>query len=761
MNRQKLYKYIAKLSNSEKTKKTDAYLHKIDKYAENINQTGGVLTKSPQVYEQIEAMLSGLYVRDDILKRRMDQLPKIDSCANTIEIFDAAENIEKNNGTIIGCFKTLDIGNNDAVQLNELIYQFKKKFHTTSTELFNGSVLSPHDNLLLTNYIFFVLDHAVKCYLEIITNKLLFGAKTSILLQNVKLLYKGGNTTRCLFGCFLNTIRQIMTSHGIQKGFQEVSDLHSKSSIGDWDYYINVNNQELMNAGFDEVELRKLSAHLLRVSHLALTIIADKFNLFIKSHDIQNTYATKIQEVMFGEEFQNHLDTFIKTYNTIAPATFKRFKSLTIDSVVTCGHLITKNSITKKDTQSELQRLSFISSNHPEKSATGDRAKIIMTTPIPFIDPIKKIVLDSPIPSQILNMYLTVSMQKRYLYAKFNLLRQKITTSTHINVAYDELPNIPVVKHLYSMIETIDVSIYDPKDNKYIFQHKYLTRNDPHYCDVLIKKNIASPTFDLPCNIPSANYMFADVACMLFDEALYIWEAQKLIKRLMRLNILTLICKYSDTSNNLNGILDDYITFRDLFMSVSKFSTIDEKLAFLKPHYTIVDTNFAQNGVIKLPKKDVDIRATSKFNRSHLKYLAIKYIKTLIISKYIIDNTSDDYDHYSLCECELQPNRILETRVNELDKFGYVLHVPLSKLYEKIRGTSHSLPPNIPLPIGKIPVMPPFVPNIVIDHLKKYTELEETIISSLNTFCNLLQEMINAGISNTTNKIIYESISLY
>lgn len=745
MCEKKIVKYIGKLYHSTESGKIPLYLDKIADYSFQKNQKGGVIASSPLLYDQIVSIIRNNYVNaTNAIKKSV-----MSKCMESRELFSPITKVEDD----IMCFRP---PNNDTLELSDLIYQFKKSFRTLATDIFNGSVLNSEDVHLMTNYIYFTLNYAIECYKDLAISYDVFGRNAKI-RDNIKLLYKGGNTVRCLIGCFLNTLKDKGMDPTKHKEYGNILKTYNELKIGDWDYSVYINYPK-----FSKESHEKLRNQLLQVVHVALVHIADRINLFLHSHDIQHEFATKMKEAMFSETMTQDIKEFVEKYNSAIPENYRKISNIDVRSVTSCGYIVTKDQITSADTTDELKKLSLMATDYvditPRTSASTatanpekNLARIVLRTAIPYIDSTQKVVLAYPIPNIISNLYVALTLQMCKSRSVFDLIRQKISALTTFNVTYADEPNAPLVRSIYSLIEIIDVSIDHQNSENVNTMPLYVPNHEKHKETVVVsvKKEYSSNYYDMQCSIPSEPYMFGNLAKMLFLENMFIWDNKKYYKRLTRLNILALICCYVYEEMESAAIRDHFKNMIELYTELNGIVSLDEKLTRLSKIYSV-----SQEGTLSI--------ADIKCNVPYYNNILIKYIKILILSKFILRHEYKDEAHYKLCVSELGVSYILE--FGGIDKSVTALTLPLKKLYKIVTGLEPTFTgeptlndPNKHMKQIKRHDTPP---DKINEHLEKIKMLEADIIKSFIELNLLVADIGKAGITNIT-EITYKSDSLY
>jgi hypothetical protein len=134
-------------------------------------------------------------------------------------------------------------------------------------------------------------------------------------------------------------------------------------------------------------------------------------------------------------------------------------------------------------------------------------------------------------------------------------------------------------------IEIIDVSITNQNDTRSILQDFLFNKTMNKYTSF---NYVFDQQHHISIDIPSADFMFTDIAMILFADYLFPWVDLKYKKRIKRLLLLSLICQFMQNTN-ISIIISHFQLFFDFFQQFLNLD-LQHKFDFL-PHSSI-HTNF-------------------------------------------------------------------------------------------------------------------------------------------------------------------------
>lgn len=778
----KIGKYIKKLYTSRDKESQKVYLKKIQYYTNKNGQIGGT---NADLDTNIAVYINDIIQNNYRLQTDLDIIKNITydlgQCQDDFfGNFADTDTITYKNGQRFNCF-IRPFGMSEA---KENIYFFKKSFSLDFTDIYMQQGLTKQNLTISTNFIYFILNHTVNVFIENMMRVKKFGDKTQHLLDNVFLLYKGGNTTRIIFNCFIKSANKMFEnskkSIGIDKSIKNLNDLIQNYNVGDWDYLIKINFDKLKENGYTDDELNILIKLLLQSLYYSSTYIKNKLSLLLKSKINIDVTAQAIQTLMNSEDITKRIEKFINVYNNDPSITdIRKIDSLFINNIFTFDKVIEKNNVKNMeiDDYDILYKNSFIfktTGNVKEYKGTDYTVDEYVEVNTPFIDTqIQNYIPESLKKDMVYIAYLSdVGFCRRYAISSFNLLRVKISNLIQFDVKYKEMDPLQK-KKMYVNFELVDVSVSNIYDCKDIFNYHYYYQN----YRPMVNYNINNPLFKeekIIIPIPSPQLMFADICHMLFTENLFIWEDRKYSKRIKRLFFLSLPCMYYDKLKT-NDMIIIYEVVHQLFSGLTTHQSIDLRLAMMNGHYDIVESPYSNNINIKInvqtmqkfkdlkiSHKIIKIKETSPYSKcKYIEFLIGNYIRMLITSNYIINNKVEN-SNQELVKYELLIHRILEMpKIYEYIKpgisFGFTK--PLKTVYMETRGTTHTLTNSDLLPLGPLNQLVPANPAIVnkfMDDLKTY---ENTIIDNCKYTLEILKGFQEANIQNVP--INYEDVSLF
>ena len=251
-------------------------------------------------------------------------------------------------------------------------------------------------------------------------------------------------------------------------------------------------------------------------------------------------------------------------------------------------------------------------------------------------------------------------------------------------------------------IEIVDLSVLSIDDNRQDFDYLFFQKKENGEIDKYTKieysiddnlsddtrKNKSTKstklTFNVDTYIPSANYMFYDIAEMLFADNMFIWEDKKYEKRIRRLMYLSMICELSN-KKPINALLSEYQEFNALFVNFNRilgeFIQRSEKTNFIEQIYEKIK-NDKENPMIIKSNEQMITRDINNLRETKLMALKEKkinffidkfisnYYETIILIKYFKDTyasvltTSSKLsdEHFEYCKYQ---NELLELIKNK------------------------------------------------------------------------------------------------
>ena len=776
---QKLGKYFRKLYLCKNQKQYDTYLKKIKHYSSI--QVGG----NDDVDTNISAYVTDIVNSNYKLITDLDLVKKIsyklEQCKDDFfGEFDPEDTIEYKPGFRFNCF-IRPFGVSEESMAKDEAYMFKKNFSLNFTDIYMQKGLKHDDLIIATNFFYYILKYSLDTYIETVIRMKKFGDKTKNLYKNIYLLYKGGNTTRLIFNNFIRSSKKLLENKEgqlITESIKNLDDLIDNYNVGDWDYLIKVNYDDLKKVGFIDDELKKITNELLQVYVYTCSYIKNKIALLLKSNENINITAENIQKLMFSEDTKKNINRFINIYNN-SPKKSVTIDSMDVERVYTFDKIIDNGNIKNMGTDDydTLYKHSFIFKNTDEIKGNATLGYGTMGNYVevntPLIDTKSYNIIPESLKKDMVYLsYLSnVGFARRYAISSFNLIRIKVN-NVIVFVINKSQPD-EREKSMRVNLELVDVSVSNIYDCKGIFNYHYYY---PNYVE-LIDCKIKNPKFKkekIVVPLPSPHTMFADICHMLFTENQFIWEDPKYPKRIKRLFFLSLPCMYQDGLKT-NDIITSYELTKTLFETLTATSTIQTRLSLINGNYEIIQSPYNDNINEKIGNQGTDkfknigiihrivkIMSTSPYSKCrYLEFLIANYIRMLIMSNYIINNVADPV-YYELVQYELQIHRILELQ-SVYDYLKPTVSTTLTKslttLYESTRGTKHSLTEENLVPLGPLPALLPAKNEVVEKFMNTLKAYEKTIIDQ-SEFTLVILRGFREGKINTI-VTTYESDSLF
>ncbi len=776
----KLGKYYRKLLSCNSKSKYDRYIKKIISY--NSTQSGGGDDLDTNIAAYVGDIVSNNYRLITDLKLINDISYQLDHCKDDFfGEFDPGDTIEYKDDFKFNCFMR-PLAYSDELIAKEAGYIFKKNFSLSFTDIYMQKGLNRDDLIISTNYFYYILKYALDTYKETIIKSRMFGSKTEYLHDNIYLLYKGGNTTRMIFNSFINSAKtQLAGKNGqtIETTVNNLNDLIENYNIGDWDYNIKINFEELKDNGFNDTELNRIIKHIMQVYVYIASYIKNKIALLLKSSiNIDNT-ARNIQNYLYSNETKENIRKFIETYNKYSKNE-KNIESIDIQKTYTFDKIIESDVIhdMSVDDYDMINRNSFIFKKTSDIKGDAEKGygtiSYYVESDTPLINTKKQNIIPEFIKKDsVYFAYLSdLEFVKRYGMPSFNLIRIKANNT--IEIVINKNKNDERIKNLHVNLELIDISVSNIYDSKGLFFSMYYY---PNYIE-LIDCKIKNPMFkenQIIIPMPSPHMMFTDICSMLFIENQFIWEDPKYAKRNKRLFFLSLPCMYQDGLQT-NEIITIYEKTKALFMQMLD-PTLDifHRLDSLNGEFDIIIspindklTNNINHHVslafqtLNIIHRIVKIKETSQYAQCrYLEFLIANYIKMLIVADYIVNNIANN-DHYDLIQYELLIHRIIELK-NVRDYINpNMMTTPtktLSTIYNEVRGTGHSIQGNDLLPKGPLPGLGQPNNDAVVKFMDKLKLYERTIVEQCDFTLNILYGFRDANIQSINT--VYESESLF
>jgi len=666
------------------------------------------------------------------------------------------------------------------VSKNErFLYLFKKYFNLSFTDFYMKYGLQKDDLKISTNYVYFLLNYTTQVLIEKLINVNYFGEKTVLLQDKIKLLYKGGNTTRLLVRSFTdNVTKQLKNKHidSVSNALNKLNSIIQKSNIGDWDYNVSINYDYLKKHNYDDGELLTLVKLVSQSFYYTASYIKTQLHTMLMSKINIDNLAENIQGFMFNNDMQDFLDHFVNTYNhSDIKAPGEEINSMSVDKVCIFDKIINKNQIStmKLSDLGIIDRKSFIY-NTSDELIDNQTMDTYIETDQPFIDTKLAVVIPEIMPTD--NIYLVymnhLVLMKKYKVSSFNLLRVKINNEIkfNVNIKNDDV-DTSRSKKMFVNFELVDVSVSTPYDNIITWINLYFYPDTVNMVDYHIK-NSNFPDQKIITKVPSPQYMFGDIAVILFEEHPFIWHDQKYAKRIQRLFILILLSFYQDGLTT-NDIYEIYSNIETLFRHLTAADNLRSRLEIFQGQYNIIvnphGNKINENSRVyygdKYHELNIEhlllrIKSDSPYHYKYIEFLLSNYIRMILIGNYIINNNVNSSDQ-EFVRYELFPNRLVELpNIQEyVTPSVNILTQSLTDLYMEVRGTSHNLEENQLLPLGPLPNLPPADTDTLIDFINKMKTYETTIIQNCAFVLDILKGFRDGDLQDP--KIVYAGESFY
>ena len=231
----------------------------MDQYTNsNKCQYGGRDVSGDDLTAYIQMIVDGDYKdHESILEDEKNTMPDFSQCIAYNNLFvndthrgsrDTYIKRDKILGTKNICFERLSY-NDPRAKLAEADYLFKKQFSLRFTDVFIKNALERDDLSVLCNHIFFILDYAVERFKEVVSRKNYFKntEQTKVFVDNTKLYYKSGNTTKFLVDRFVDSMLKQMKNKETciqDASIKKLKEIQSSSNIGDFDYGVIIDDTQ-------------------------------------------------------------------------------------------------------------------------------------------------------------------------------------------------------------------------------------------------------------------------------------------------------------------------------------------------------------------------------------------------------------------------------------------------------------------------------------------------------------------------------------
>jgi hypothetical protein len=617
----KLIKYYYKYSTNLNNK--NIYKYKIKNYIET-KQLGGSshIFYSLNIYDKIiDNILDNKYnyIFDNIKKLNTAVTP-----ATELANFDTIDETSTDNNLI----KQFNIKkdsyfdnyilqdthtNTDNNNFSDIKYNYNRFLKTSVTDIFIKEIYTNNNDyfLKLLNYV----------YIEILKtfNEFIYKFKIvnpSFNTKSVNLLYKSGNTSRLHLSNFIKIIKNKLdttsskSTEDKEKIIKEIEKKleYEKNVPSDFDYNISIDYTLITNEQLRD----KLLMGIYQVIVLALFRIKSKLSKLLNVKNISNNFITLLKEYFTSTETINITNTYINNINTINNDS-KKIKKIELKSIKTNNYKYLNNEITKDYDNTTIDTTSY--------EAIVNDTNITITKLYSFFsnDAVTDFLPNFLMPD---NIYIVFIRKIEFLTNQnknsFSLFRLKLNNY----LKYDYTLNNESIKAYKFRIpvELIDISINLPEDSKLKYIKHYIKNESKLYTTLKNFKNNINTDF---MKIPSADYMFFDIAKIIFNETLFAFNDLKYVKRIKRLLNLSIISLLQDEDE------DEY--------EYNKLNKLINKIENLK-YFIMYDriTSFLEEGLLKITiDTELNIYSITHTNEyNNINHINI-FFKT-IIENYIL-----------------------------------------------------------------------------------------------------------------------------
>ena len=623
----KIFKYLSKLSNNSDNEKTNTYVHLLNKHIQN---GGEIIMDNTTLMNNILSGKYNLLTDVEKYKEGKEEIPNenIKCVKNNYneEDFTVLNPKSKYFGTNYSCMES-DTRYGLNYFESKYNYELRRTLKSNATDIFMNETLRYLNYQLLCNYTHFELssffyEFIYKYNLNIDEN----GKDNKKRLDDneIILLYKGGNTTRMHIKLLIDNLKKIK-----QGSYKDLCDMYDELSLGDWDFNVNINFHKLIDHGYLKNDIIELINKCKQVSVMALHKVKLTFNnlldgnissnyarqmawkFVLKSKKVVDEFENKINQlkkykqhnikinakIIDAKVFNNEIDFSKIKYDEINEHTKEERKE-----EILCGEVKTNMNITKK-----LFKDSYIIVDKPifankKGHETGAKNRKNIDSVITFFSN-KNLTEFIPNDMFKFNSLHIVYSDMLFFYRlktmiNFSLFRLKFNNTMRLEIGKsnnsgpmwenknngiscpgkDKNKKCDVVK---IPIEIVDLSVLSIDDNRQDYDHLFFQKiggitdkystinysiNDMLSSDT--REDKSTPlTYTLNTYIPSANYMFYDIAEMLFVDNMFAWEDKKYDKRIRRLMYLSVICELLN-SKSIDDLIADYQKLKAMFENI-------------------------------------------------------------------------------------------------------------------------------------------------------------------------------------------------
>ena len=501
---------------------------------------------------------------------------------------------------------------------------FKKQFNNTFTDIFIQKYLSEMGDLLnyLCHYVYFALDFGIRQLLKSLNEIYKLENKNKLTDSDLYIIYKSGNTTNIILKKYMPNF---------------------KPSISDLDYYVSIDYDTILT----KINNTKVNRKHKRIETSNIENWVEQ-TIIVVMHDIKNTisehlhstyqndtrFARGLLTTYFNDiKTKTEITKFIKEYNN----TYYNFKKPSITKI-DITKIITYDTIITKDEQIKYEK-AFDETKHKNViiNTTDDYKKSI------YIKGIKNFyknifLLEENINNNVYGIYIkNLQFKRPYGTYILGVYRLKINNKLEFmcNTQSKKI-NVP--------IELIDVSLC--RYNSKLVKIKRFKKNENADLIDYYQHKLDKTDMKIQMRMPSPEYMYMDLANLLFLQSIYIWDDLKYLKRVTRL--FQMIFAINAKNKTLHKCKSNLTIFRDTINILQKKNNISDKLYYLinnyKPTYEVVQHKEKDFSEVKFPKLQ---QGAIDF---YLDNIIEKHINHLIILNNLTQEISDNTEEYKYWE---------------------------------------------------------------------------------------------------------------
>lgn len=618
--------------------------YKISKYSKKFNDNFENDTYYNKLNQYIEELSGGSYNNivtptiDNILKNRYSLITNIpsfknlktdipsDNCISSID----NENIDIYKSTTLNsnyfCIKNLLINHNKYIQ-NKLLYDLKYNSKGGATDIFAHFTLNQKLDYndegiknvlyhLICDYVVFELTSLFSEY----KYKLQKQFPNKIMDNDIKLIYKGGNTTRLYIRIMLEQLK----SKNKNTQYSYLTDFYNTMKYGDLDFHLFIDydnlKKQISSNSLDEIYKQCQQIVSLGLYKIKCTL-NDLFNT-----ELSKKYIEYLKDAFNNDKFKNEvIGKFINEYNEHTDKNM--IKSFNLHEIKSYNYKYTfdNDKITTDYNNSKLYDDSFIVTNGKLFNNNMSIKNIDKISSFFANNDLTEFIPEYLTPNNLRIIFIDKLKLIRFKYvACLSLYRLKFENILTYKITLDD--NIHKIDSFKIPIEYVDVSIINNEDTSN-GSSKIFINNDRKYIDIDYKSygNIAK------ISLPSPEYMFFDIAKMLFIEPIFAWGNPKYEKRMSRLFLLSIITCLNENIT-ISNIIAHFNKLKQLLLEFSN-KTIDDKYILLMNK---INTNKIMIDMIQLDNTDGNIlQLTQEYTNFYLDKIISNYFDSIIFLKYL------------------------------------------------------------------------------------------------------------------------------